>query len=77
MKVNEIKDNWGFILLKSFEDGILIGEIVNISADESVVTDGTVDITKVKPISFNPFGNAYYGIGEKVGNAFKDGAKLK
>lgn len=29
----------------------LIGEIVNISADESVVTDGVVDIKKLKPIS--------------------------
>jgi flavin reductase (DIM6/NTAB) family NADH-FMN oxidoreductase RutF len=63
--------------VKSFEDGILIGEIVNVSADESVVTDGAVDITKLKPISFDPFGNGYYGVGEKVGNAFKDGAKLK
>ena len=59
------------------EDGILVGEIVNVSADESVVTDGVVDVTKVKPISFDPFGNAYYGIGNKVGNAFKDGTKLK
>ena len=63
--------------VKSFEDGILIGEIVNVSADESVVTDGAVDITKVKPISFDPFGNGYYGVGEKVGNAFKDGMQLK
>lgn len=43
----------------------------------SVVTDGAVDITKVKPISFDPFGNAYFGIGAKVGNAFKDGMALK
>ena len=63
--------------VKSFENGILIGEIVNVSADESVVTDGTVDITKVKPISFDPFGNAYFGIGAKAGNAFKDGMALK
>lgn len=63
--------------VKSFEDGILIGEIVNVSADESVVTDGVVDIKKLKPISFDPFGNAYFGVGEKVGNAFKDGAVLK
>ena len=63
--------------VKSFENGILIGEIVNVNADESVVTDGTVDIGKLKPISFDPFGNAYYGVGEKVGNAFKDGAALK
>ena len=46
-------------------------------ADESVVTDGAVDITKVKPISFDPFGNGYYGVGEKVSNAFMDGKKLK
>lgn len=63
--------------VKSFKDGILIGEIVNVSADESVITDGNVDVKKVRPISFDPFANAYYGIGEKVGNAFKDGAKLK
>ena len=63
--------------VKSFENGILVGEIVNVSADESVVTDGAVDITKVKPISFDPFGNAYYGIGSKAGNAFKDGMALK
>ena len=43
----------------------------------SVVTDGVVDIKKLKPISFDPFGNAYFGVGEKVGNAFKDGAELK
>ena len=63
--------------VKSFEDGILIGEIINVSADESVVTDGAVDITKVRPISFDPFGNAYFGIGSKVGNAFRDGRALK
>ena len=63
--------------VKSFEDGILVGEIVNVSADESVITDGKVDIQKVRPISFDPFGNAYYGVGEKVGNAFKDGRALK
>ena len=55
----------------------LIGEIVNVSADESVITDGAVDIKKVKPISFDPFGNAYFGVGDKVGNAFKDGMVLK
>lgn len=40
------------------EDGILVGEIVNVSADESVVTDGVVDVTKVKPISFDPWSAA-------------------
>ena len=63
--------------VKSFENGILIGEIVNVSADESVISDGNVDPKKLKPITFDPCNNAYIGLGEKVGNAFKDGAALK
>ena len=63
--------------VKSFTDGILVGEIVNVSADDSVITDGKVDKKKLRPIAFDPFNNAYVGIGEKVGNAFSDGAKLK
>ena len=63
--------------VKSFTEGILVGEIVNVSADDSVITDGKVDMKKLRPIAFDPFNNAYVGIGEKVGNAFSDGAKLK
>ncbi len=63
--------------VKSFEDGILIGEIVNVSADESAVTDGKVDLAKFRPIAFDPFNNAYIGLGNKVGNAFKDGLELR
>ena len=63
--------------VKSFEDGILVGEIVNVSADESVLTDGKIDPKKLKPITFDPCNNTYIALGEKVGNAFKDGAKLK
>lgn len=55
----------------------LVGEIINVSVDESVLTDGKVDVNKVAPITFDPFNNAYHVIGEKVGNAFKDGLKLK
>ena len=43
--------------VKSFEDGILIGEIVNVSADESVVTNGNIDPKKLKPITFDPCNN--------------------
>ena len=63
--------------VKSFEDGILIGEIVNVSADESVCTDGKVDPKKLRPITFDPCNNTYIALGEKVGNAFKNGAALK
>ena len=56
---------------------MLFGEIVNVSVDEEAMTDGKVDVAKVQPISFDPFNNAYHVLGEKVGNAFSDGAQLK
>lgn len=37
----------------------LFGEIVNVSADESILTDGKIDIAKLAPITFDPVGNAY------------------
>ena len=65
-------------LLKFNEDGICIGEIVNVSADESVLgDDGKIDPMKLQPISFDPVHNTYIKLGEKVGNAFSDGNKLK
>ena len=56
----------------------LIGRIVNVSADESVLGEnGKVDPGKLRPITFDPMNNAYVVLGETVGQAFKDGAKLK
>ncbi|MBO4277878.1 MAG: flavin reductase [Clostridia bacterium] len=55
---------------------ILKGEIVNVSVDESALTDGRVDLAKVAPICFDPFNNAYHVVGEKVGDAWKTGKKL-
>lgn len=59
------------------ENCILLGEIVNVSVDESALTDGRVDVAKAAPICFDPFNNAYHVLGAKVGNAFSDGAQLK
>ena len=65
-------------LLKFNEDGICIGEIVNISADESVLgEDGLIAPEKLEAITFDPVHNTYLKLGEKVGNAFCDGKKLK
>ena len=51
---------------------------MNVSVDESVLDDkGNVDVAKAAPITFDPFNNAYIKLGEKVVNAFKDGAILK
>lgn len=63
--------------VKSFSDGILIGKIVNVCADESVVTDGKIDPKKIKPIAFDPCNNTYVSMGAVVGKAFSDGNQLK
>lgn len=56
----------------------LVGEIVNVSADELVLdAGGKIDPDKLQPITFDPIHNAYRKLGEKVGNAFSDGAALK
>lgn len=55
----------------------MVGEIVNVCAEESVLTDGRIDPMKLRPITFDGMNSAYYVLGEKVGNAFSDGAKLK
>lgn len=55
----------------------MVGEIINVCADESILTDGIIDPMKLHPITFDGMNNAYYVLGEKVGNAFKDGSALK
>lgn len=65
-------------LKKVTEEGNIIGEIVNISVDDSILDEnGQIDVDKLQPIAFDPVKNDYRVIGEKVGNAFEDGNKLK
>ena len=59
----------------SWKDGILVGEVVNMSADESILTDGKVDLAKLQPIVFDAAGMCYRAIGEVVGGAWNAGKK--
>ena len=54
----------------------LHGRIVNISADESILTDGKVDPKKLRPITYDSFNHHYLVLGEVVGNAFSDGKAI-
>lgn len=63
--------------VKRYEDEILVGEIVNVCADESILTDGKIAPKKLKPIAYDPVNHTYVGLGEVVGKAFQDGLKLK
>ena len=55
----------------------LVGEIVNVSADERILTDGKVDLSKFNPITYDPSNHDYVALGKKVGKAFSDGKKIK
>ena len=56
----------------------LVGKIINASADERILDEkGKIDPAKLRPIVFDPIHNHYLVVGEKVGNAFKDGLALK
>ena len=63
----------------SYDDnsGPLIGKVVNVCAEESILTDGVIDLSKFHPITYDPCGHGYYTLGDRVGNAFADGKKLK
>lgn len=55
----------------------VVGKVINTSVEEDVMTDDKVDIAKVSAIAFDPYTHGYYKVEERVGEAFKDGMKLK
>lgn len=55
----------------------LVGKIVNVCADECVLTDGKIDPVKLRPIVFDGVHHTYHVLGEKVGHAFQDGLALR
>ena len=52
---------------------ILIGEVVNMCADERILTDGKIDLEKLQPIVFDAASMSYRAIGEIVGQAWGAG----
>mgnify|MGYP001851184148 FL=1 len=59
-------------------DGLILGRIVNVSADESILDqEGTISLEKFAPITYDTVGLKYYRLGDCVGKAFSDGKALK
>ena len=56
--------------------GCLVGNIVNVCADESVMTDGKIDPDKLEPVTFDPENHTYRKLGQIVGKAFSDGKSI-
>ena len=56
--------------------GCMVGNIINVSAEESVLTDGKIDVSKLNAITYDPVNHNYIKLGEIAGKAFSDGKKL-
>lgn len=50
---------------------------VNVTVDEHVMVNGRIDMSLVNVIAFDPYTHGYYKVTERVGEAFKDGYRLK
>ena len=67
-----------FIEYQSDDTGLgVIGKVVRPSVEEANLKDDKVDIDSVEAISFDPYTHGYYKVTGRVGDAFKDGMKLK
>lgn len=76
--INELSLSLECELIKVVDGSKFIGEIKNVSADESILDEnGKIDLAKFSPITYDPSCFGYYRLGEKVGNAFSDGKKIK
>ena len=60
----------------SWKGGVLVGEVINQSADERILTDGKIDLEKLQPIVFDAAGMCYRAIGGVVGGAWDAGKKF-
>ena len=60
------------------ESELLLGEIVNVTADESALdAEGKLSVEKLEPVCYDSAGHGYYVMERRVGNAFSDGKEIK
>lgn len=65
--------------MEEHEDGgaRVVGKVVNWSADESILTNGKVDLSKLKPLVYDSSYRIYRSVGDSLGEAWKVGEKFK
>ncbi|MCH4886902.1 flavin reductase family protein [Acidaminobacter sp. JC074] len=58
-------------------DNIIISEIKEVHAKETVMTGKFPDIEKINPLVFSMYENKYFRIGDQVGSGWRDGLKYE
>jgi len=67
-----------FVEYQNDETGIgVIGKVRRTSVEEANLKDDKVDIDSIEAIAFDPYTHGYYKVSGRVGEAFKDGLKVK
>ena len=56
---------------------VFVGEIIETYADESVLTDKRIDISKVHPLLFDMNSLKYWSLGAPVAKCWNKGKELK
>lgn len=63
---------------ESEEGYYIVAEIVNILVDEAYLAEeGKPDVEKMGLITYDPVHHGYISLGQRIGNAFSDGKKMK
>lgn len=76
--INELPVTLECELVEVIGNSKYLGRIKNVSVDQRILgEDGEISLDKFSPITFDTVHRGYYRLGEKVGNAFKDGERLK
>ena len=55
---------------------VFVGEIVQTYADESVLSDGKVDVSKLKPLLFDMNSRKYWSMGDEIAKCWNVGKQL-
>lgn len=78
--IKECPVSMSFSLYDTFRlpfDVLYIGEPKEVFTEEKYMTDGQLDITKIKPFTLTMPDNHYWSVGEKLGKAWGIGKGLK
>ena len=53
------------------ETCLVVGKVVNVAADEAVLTDGKPDTEKIRPLAYDTLKHVYRGLGAPAAKAFQ------
>ena len=56
---------------------VFVGELVQTYVSETVLTDGNIDMTLLRPLLFDMASKKYWSLGQPLGNCWNAGKALK